>query len=232
MFCVNCGRKVLGGDNFCSYCGEKIVRNTNPYRSNDEMNTLKDYPNDFRNIMNQYIGIYTEKYFGKKFYINYELYLKEMNILERYRAFCFVIPGIFLTFICGPIGIVMTLIFGLFPYVFLCHRTLSQENRVETHVRKRQNIRSLYDYLIRELCLYEIVPESYDEYSILIRFKNQTYHKINFENNMYQIICLRWTGKQFITGGFQRGSTVMLKNSIKINPILKGYIEYYTLKER
>lgn len=239
MYCINCGKEVLEGAKFCSNCGtatkpnnESKVEKKELKEENLSRTVVQDDNKELRDIMDTYISEYNNKYKGSKDYMAAPVYMNSMNVLSKYRLMFLILPIAALTVICGPLGPIIGFIFGIIPYVLACANGLRKENSISLP-HNITNVRDLCDYLIGESwTMKEMMPESCNENSILIRFKDQTLHHITFDftNNTYTITCRRCTRKQVIKSGFQHSSALMFKNSVKLNPILKAHIEYFGLK--
>lgn len=239
MYCINCGKEILEGAKFCSNCGVGITHNNETKVEKEEVKgekstrtVLQDNSKELRYLMDTYISEYNKKYKGSKDYMTAPVYMKSMNVLTGYRLIFLILPIAVLTIICGPLGPIIGFIFGILPYVLMCANGLRKENSISLP-HNITNVRDLCDYLIGESwTMRELMPESCNDNSILIRFRDQTIHRVTFDfiNNTYTITCRRCTTKQIIKSGFQHSSALMFKNSVKLNPILKAHIEYYGLK--
>ena len=60
-----------------------------------------------------------------------------------------------------------------------------------------------------------------------IRYKNETEHRIcfNFDKKLYHIDCV-CTTKQIFKFAVIGRTTILAKNSVKINPIIHAHMEY------
>ncbi len=176
-------------------------------------------------FIENYLAIYTLRYQGEKISMTPECYLQRFNVVERYQAVCFIIPGVILAYCYGLIGVLLALVLGFFPYYFVCIKALERENTELMNLSRCIQVNELSEYLSKELCKYDISVDSCDGYRIYVCFRDQTFHEIRFNltKKVYQLVCLSGTNESI----FNNLNTVNLKNSLKINPIVKAYIDYY-----
>ena len=246
MYCNNCGKKSSGGK-FCSSCGNKLIsindvemnenRNlksdslSNKNEFNDNINNFKAINSKtFEELLADNIDKYCDKYKGGKKGMTLERYLNTANLLPSMRTTSFLIPIILLSIPFSPVGgMFFGGALGLFIYVFRCSRILRKENTLQVKCNYDINkIKETYNYMLKDNKISDLIIDSYDEEGINIIYKNQTHHKVKFykDEGMYIVYCGRCTKKQYIKSGFQHSSSIMMRNSVLINPILRAYCEY------
>lgn len=249
MYCNNCGKKSSGGK-FCSGCGNKfenikdIEINENTENKNSLLDCLSsnkefDYNikkfktinnKTFEELLSENIDKYCDKYKGGKKGMTLERYLNTANLLPSMRTTSFLIPITLLSIFFTPItGLFFGGALGLFIYIFRCSRILIKENTLQFQCNYDINkIKETYNYMLKDNKIRDLIIDSYDEEGINIIYKNQTHHKVKFykDEGMYIVYCERCTKKQYIKNGFQHSSSIMMRNSVLINPILRAYCEY------
>lgn len=239
MYCNNCGKKSSGGK-FCSSCGNEIeIINDAKINGNlilDRLSTNKEFNDNisnsktFEEVISENIDKYCNKYKGGKRGMTLERYLKAANLLPGMRTTSFLIPIILLSIPFTPIGgLFFGGVLGLFIYIFRCSRILRKENTLQCECTYDiDKIKATYNYMLKNNKISDLIIDSYDEEGINIIYKNQTNHKIKFykDEGMYIVYCGRCTKKQYIKSGFQHSSSIMMRNSVLINPILRAYCEY------
>lgn len=249
MYCNNCGKKSSGGK-FCSSCGNKlesindiaINENTeNKNSTSDGLSSNKEFDYNIKNfktvnnktfeeLLSENIDKYCDKYKGGKKGMTLERYLNTANLLPSMRTTSFLIPIILLSIPFTPIaGLFFGGALGLFIYIFRCSRILRKENTLQIQCNYDINkIKETYNYMLKDNKISDLIIDSYDEEGINIIYKNQTHHKVKFykDEGMYIVYCGRCTKKQYIKSGFQHSSSIMMRNSVLINPILRAYCEY------
>lgn len=242
MYCNNCGKKINGGK-FCSSCGNNLtgVNSVEVSKSRDltsdvlPNNTTNDNglkitkDKTFAEVLSKNIDKYCEKYKDGKKGMTVDRYLKTGNLLPSMRATSFFIPMVLLSFVSIPVGICLGGVLGIPIYLFRCFRILANENTIQVQCEYDiDKIKNTYEYMLKNNRVRSLIVDSYDEEGINVVFKNQTKHKIKFnkKKDFYTICCNECTRGQYIISGFQNKNSVMMRNSVLVNPILRSYCEY------
>lgn len=243
MYCNNCGKKINGGK-FCSSCGNNLAGISSIEVSKSRNLTSDVLPNNnvtndnglkitkdktFAEVLSKNIDKYCEKYRDGKKGMTVDRYLKTANLLPSMRDTSFLTPIILLSFFNIIMGICLGGVLGILIYLFRCVRILGRENTIQVQCEYDiDKIKNTYEYMLKNNRIRSLIIDSYDEEGINIVFKNQTKHKIKFnkKNGFYTVCCRECTNGQYIISGFQNKSSVMMRNSVLVNPILRSYCEY------
>ena len=219
MFCKKCGQEI-GEANFCGSCGEKAKMEKESYKNEGENFELNKK-------IEENISLYLEEQ-GKKSKMPATEYFTKFKPLTKIRLLCFGIPMVAGLIYAGPILMLFGAVVGVIPYVFVLGGKVTKENFKQSKYEVQENIgEKVFDFIRSNNKYSEIELDEFDKDEVRIKFKNQSYHKIVFnqEKGVYQIIADRCTVKQSFKSASSRPSNILFRNSKHVNPVLKAMVD-------
>lgn len=219
MFCKKCGQEI-GEANFCGSCGEKVKVEKESYKNERENFELNKK-------IEENISLYLEEQ-GKKSKMSVNEYFTKFKPLTKIRLWSFGIPMLAGLIYAGPILMLFGAAIGLFIYVLILGGKLTKENFKQSKYEVQENVgEKVFDFIRSNNKYNEIEVDEFNKDEVRIKFKNQSYHKIVFnqDKGVYQIIADRCTVKQAFKSASARPSNILFRNSKHVNPVLKAMVD-------